>query len=177
LPKNRLTILHCVSEYPTDYSDMNLSAISELRARYNTKVGLSDHSRSVYDVALAPLFGGSMIEFHFTHDRSQVGPDHKVSWLPNEVHKLVKAIRRNLLIAGDGKKKLGINSDSMRDTFGNSICANRNLLAGETLTMEDICLMKPRTGIPASEINSVLGKKLISNIKCRRPIMPSMFSK
>jgi N,N'-diacetyllegionaminate synthase len=168
--RDKLTILHCMSEYPTDIRDMNLLWIREIIQRYGCAAGLSDHSRRFHQVALTPALGGNMIEFHFTLDRDAIGPDHHISLLPHEVRELVELLKLNISALGDGRKRLGEHATEMRETFGNSICAIRALKAGDIIKIEDLCLMKPRTGIAPHDLSKLLGATVISPIETRQPI-------
>ena len=166
----KTTILHCLSEYPTSLSDMNLLFIRKLRERYNCRVGLSDHSRNIAQMGMVPALGGEMIEFHFTFDREDQGPDHHVSLLPQEVRYLRDLIDQNLIALGKEQKVLGSHADAMRTSFGNSICAKVDLSIGDIVEVNNICLMKPRTGIPASDFQKIKGKRLVKNVEARQPL-------
>ena len=90
---DQVVLLHCLSEYPTAVEDMHLRMIPALRERYGCPVGLSDHSRRFDEIAATVALGAAMIEVHFTFDRDDVGPDHHVSLLPEEMARLSASIR------------------------------------------------------------------------------------
>ena len=171
---NKLIVLHCLSEYPTHLTDMNLSVIQTYRERFNIPVGLSDHSRQIIHISSSVIYGASLIEVHVTHDQSAEGPDHKISLLPAELRTLVDYVNQFILASGDGKKKHGPHYSSMVNTFSNSIVASRNIIAGEVLTRENLCLMKPGTGISPKNINLIIGKRTLVNICKFRPIQFEM---
>lgn len=174
-PSNRVTILHCLSEYPTALEDMNLRFMATLKERFECRVGLSDHSRNVVQMGMVPALGGELIEFHFTFDRDAPGPDHRISLLPQEVVQLRALIEQNIIALGETAKVLGPHADVMRTSFGNSVCAAKNLTTGDRITEEAICLMKPRTGIPASDFAKIKGKVLTKDVTARQPLSMSDF--
>jgi len=156
---DKVILLHCVSEYPTRREDMQLRLIPALNARYGCPVGLSDHSRNILEVADSVALGAAMIEVHVTFDQAARGPDHHISLLPGELTSLVSRVRNLEAALGQPRKNLGVHVEQMRNSFTNSIVTRRAIRAGETLTRENIALMKPGTGLPPSELSSILGRK------------------
>jgi sialic acid synthase SpsE len=155
----RVVLLHCLSEYPTQLEDMNLRMLPMLAARFRCPVGLSDHSRRLDEVAGSVALGGSMIECHFTFDRNAPGPDHPVSLLPDEMATLVARVRDLEKALGQPEKILGRHAANMRESFTNSVVARRDIKAGESLVRSKLALKKPGTGLPASALPRILGKR------------------
>jgi sialic acid synthase SpsE len=151
-------LLHCVSEYPTELSHMNLRMIPILRDRYRCLVGLSDHSRNFDEISASVALGASIIEVHFTFDREANGPDHGISVIPTEMTELVRRIRNIEAALGEKRKTLGRHVGSMRDVFTNSIVARRNIIEGEILSRENLALKKPGLGLSPADLSSVIGK-------------------
>ena len=104
--KKNLTILHCNSEYPTPYSDVNLNAIKTIKNKFDVKVGYSDHSVGIEVAIAAVALGAEVIEKHFTLDKKMHGPDHKASSDPKELYKLIKSIRNIENSLGKNQKKI-----------------------------------------------------------------------
>jgi N,N'-diacetyllegionaminate synthase len=168
----QVVLLHCLSEYPTALDDMHLRMIPALRARFGCPIGLSDHSRNIPEIAATVALGCAMIEVHFTFDRNARGPDHHVSLLPDEMASLVSAVRNLERALGQPQKVLGAHAGIMRASFTNSIVTRRAIRSGETLSRENLTLMKPATGLPASELPLILGRRasadLAANVALRR---------
>ena len=104
LHKDLLTILHCNTEYPTPFEDVNLNAMTTIKEKFNVNVGYSDHTSGIEISIAAAALGASMIEKHFTLDRSLPGPDHMSSLEPNELKELVSSVRNLEKAFGDGIK-------------------------------------------------------------------------
>lgn len=166
----QVVLLHCLSEYPTALEDMHLRMIPALRQRYGCPVGLSDHSRRLDQVAATPALGAAMIEVHFTFDRDDVGPDHHVSLLPEEMAELVAAVRLLEAALGQPEKALGNHADAMRQTFTNSIVTRHDVKAGEALDRGNLALKKPGTGLDPSRLTAVLGRRAARDLPANTPI-------
>ena len=117
LGRNNLTLLHCVSLYPTPYDQVNLSAMFSLREQFGLDVGLSDHTKGIEIAIAAVAMGASVIEKHFTLDRNQEGPDHSSSLEPHELRKMVKSIRNVEQAIGDGIKRCTRDEHGIRDAI------------------------------------------------------------
>jgi N,N'-diacetyllegionaminate synthase len=152
-------LLHCVSEYPTRRHDMHLRMIPALRERYGCPTGLSDHSRNIPEIAASVALGTAMIEVHVTFDRGARGPDHHISLLPDEMATLVLHVRELEAALGRAEKVLGAHAENMRGSFTNSIVTRRPIRAGETLSRDNLTLMKPGTGLSPTELPNILGRK------------------
>jgi N,N'-diacetyllegionaminate synthase len=129
--KNELTFLHCNTEYPTPFEDVNLNAMLTLKKKLNVKVGYSDHSKGIAVPIAATTLGAEVIEKHFTLDRTMDGPDHKASLVPSELSEMVKSIRQIELSLGDGIKKPSKSEIKNMEIARKSIVAKKNIRQGE----------------------------------------------
>lgn len=105
LKKEQITVLHCNTEYPTPMRDVNLRAMLEIREKFGVKIGYSDHTEGIEVPIAAVALGATIIEKHFTLDKTMEGPDHKASLEPQELRVMVKSIRNIEQALGDGHKK------------------------------------------------------------------------
>lgn len=156
-----ITLLHCNTQYPTPYKDVNLRAMETLRNRYKVKVGYSDHTKGIEVPIAAVALGAEVIEKHFTLDKKLPGPDHKASLEPNELAAMVSSIRNIEEALGSPIK---IVSDSERENIAiarKSIVAAKNIKKGEVLTIDNLTTKRPGTGISPMRWNDVLGSKAI----------------
>lgn len=155
--RNQITILHCNTEYPTPFEDVNLKAMLELKEEFQTKVGYSDHTKGIEVPIAAVALGASVIEKHFTLDRNMEGPDHKASLEPDELEAMVSAIRHIELALGSGKKTV---SESERKNIAiarKSIVAACPIQKGELLTEQNLTVKRPGNGISPMKWDEVVG--------------------
>lgn len=160
----RLTLLHCTSNYPTQFSDVHLNAMKSLSKTFNLPVGYSDHTEGIFVAPLAVAIGAAVIEKHFTLDRNLPGPDHLASLAPQELKEMVRLIRQTETILGNDIKQLCQNELPVRDLVRRSITLNCNKLKGSYLIEADIALLRPGTGIAPKHFNDVIGKQLKSDL-------------
>lgn len=160
LSKENLILLHCNTEYPTPFEDVNLKAMDALRKEFGVEVGYSDHTKGIEVPIAAVALGATVIEKHFTLDRTLPGPDHKASLEPDELKAMVSAIRNiEQAVGGDGTKHV---SESERKNIAiarKSIVAARDIKAGEVFTEENITVKRPGSGISPMRWEEVLGLK------------------
>lgn len=160
LSKENLILLHCNTEYPTPFEDVNLKAMDALRKEFGVEVGYSDHTKGIEVPIAAVALGATVIEKHFTLDRMLPGPDHKASLEPDELKAMVKAIRNiEKAVSGDGKKHI---SESERKNIAiarKSIVAACDIKIGETFTEENLTVKRPGSGISPMRWEEVLGMK------------------
>ena len=153
-----MILLHCNTEYPTPFEDVNLLAMDALRKEFGVEVGYSDHTRGIEVPIAAVALGAAVIEKHFTLDRSMAGPDHKASLEPDELKAMVYAIRNvEKAIAGDGTKHV---SESERKNIAiarKSIVAARAIKKGERLCEENLTVKRPGTGLSPMLWEDVIG--------------------
>ncbi|RJR21781.1 MAG: N-acetylneuraminate synthase [Nitrospiraceae bacterium] len=161
---DRLTLLHCVSNYPADIDDTNLRAMETMKTTFGLPVGYSDHTRGIEIPIAAAAMGAEIIEKHFTLDRTMEGPDHKASLEPQELREMVRAIRNVERATGDGIKRPAKNEEHMRAIARRSLVAARTIHAGDIIKPEDITVKRPGTGITPEY------KDVIVNMKASRDI-------
>lgn len=163
--KDQITILHCNTEYPTPFEDVNLRAMLSIKEHFGTQVGYSDHTRGI-EVSIASVaLGATVIEKHFTLDRNMSGPDHKASLEPDELKAMVSAIRNIEKALGSSEKKV---TDSERKNIAvarKSIVADRNISKGEILTEENLTVKRPGTGISPMRWEEVLGTTAVRDFQ------------
>lgn len=159
----KITLLHCNTEYPTPYGDVNLRAMTAMEVRFGLEVGYSDHTPGLEIPIAAAAMGAVMLEKHFTLDRNMEGPDHKASLEPEELKAMVSAVRHVEAALGDGKKTASPSERKNIAIARKSIVARRTIRKGETLTEENITVKRPGDGISPMRWFEVLGTRAIRN--------------
>ncbi|QPJ61085.1 MAG: hypothetical protein G3M70_03950 [Candidatus Nitronauta litoralis] len=171
---DRVVLLHCVSNYPSRPEEMNLRVLKQLHDRFQVPVGLSDHTMEPDSSVLAAALGASIIEKHFTTDSNLPGPDQKVSLDPDGLRKLKSVLDQTAAALGDGKK---VPQDSELETkkgARRSVVSKIHIDAGAKLTREMLVFKRPGTGIPAEQVETILGKPVIQNIPAESIITSEM---
>ncbi|MEG0804270.1 MAG: N-acetylneuraminate synthase [Pygmaiobacter sp.] len=153
-----VTVLHCNTEYPTPDADANLRAMAEIRAAFGCEVGYSDHTAGIEADIAAVALGASVIEKHFTLDKTMEGPDHKASLDVTELAAMVRAIRRTECLLGSGHKTVSASERKNIVIARKSIVAARAIQAGEAYTAENIAVKRPGSGVSPMRWYEVLGK-------------------
>jgi N,N'-diacetyllegionaminate synthase len=161
-----LVVLQCTSEYPCPPERVGLNLISEFRERYGCPVGLSDHSGTLYPGLAAAAQGIAMLEVHVTLSRRMFGPDVPASITTGELKQLVEGIRyiEKMIAHPINKEDMARVLKPLRNMFTKSVVARKDLKAGEVLSQDDLALKKPGTGIPASRLAEIVGRKLKRSI-------------
>lgn len=154
-----ITVLHCNTEYPTPYADVNLAAMATIRQEIGTDVGYSDHTPGIEIPIAAAALGATVIEKHFTLDRNMDGPDHKASLEPDELAEMVKAVRHIELALGEGGKAPSPSERKNKAVARKSIVAGRDIRAGEVFTEENLTAKRPGTGLSPMRWNQVIGQR------------------
>ena len=157
-PRERITVLHCTTEYPTPMEEVNLRAMTSLRQAFGTEVGYSDHTQGIEVPLAAVAMGATVIEKHFTLDRNLPGPDHKASLEPHELKAMVAGIRNIERALGDGIKRPSISELKNKPIARKSIVARRDIKAGEVLGEDNIAVKRPGTGISPMRWDEVVGR-------------------
>ena len=158
--KDKITILHCNTEYPTPMEDVNLKAMLHIQRELEIPVGYSDHTLGIEVPIAAVALGATVIEKHFTLDKTLPGPDHKASLEPNELKAMVSAIRNiEKAIDGSGLKEVSKSEEKNKPIARRSIVAARNITQGEVFTSENLIAKRPGIGISPMLWNEVIGKK------------------
>jgi len=154
----KLTILHCTTEYPAPFPEVNLAAMETLHTAFGVTVGYSDHTTGIHISLAAVARGAKTIEKHFTLDRTMEGPDHKASLEPNELCALVRQTREIEQALGDGVKRVTASEWKNRDVARKSLVAASNIKKGDVFTEENLTCKRPGTGISANQWYGILGK-------------------
>ena len=152
-----ITLLHCTTEYPAPYADVNLRAMQTMRDQFGLDVGYSDHTPGIEIPVAAVALGATVIEKHFTLDRNMEGPDHKASLEPDELAAMIKSIRNVELAIGTGEKVPSESEKKNIPIARKSIIAARNIKKGELLTEENLTTKRPGNGISPMRWNEVIG--------------------
>lgn len=156
-PRSKISLLHCTTEYPAAFKDLNLRAINTLKEAFGCEVGYSDHSEGIEAASAAVALGAGIIEKHFTLDRTLPGPDHKASIDPLSLAALVRSVRNISLALGDGvKKPCDVEFKNMK-IARKSIVASSFIRQGEPFSTENITVKRPGTGISPMKWDRVLG--------------------
>lgn len=157
--KNDITILHCNTEYPTPMSDVNLNAMLTVQKKFGVKVGYSDHTMGIEVPIAAVALGGTMIEKHFTLDRSLPGPDQLASLEPGELKNMVHSVRNiEKAIGGTGIKEPSESEIKNISIARKSIVAKTSIQKGERFTEFNITTKRPGMGISPMKWDEVIGK-------------------
>jgi len=158
-PREKLALLYCVSRYPSEAGDMDLSFLSTLTDRFHTTVGFSDHSlQTVFSVAAVAL-GARIIERHFTDNPSLQEADHPVSLGPEMFRRLVEEIRQLEVAIGSGQKKITDFERKIRPLSMRGLYAARSIQPGERMTARDVLCVRPGEGITVKHYDRYVGKK------------------
>ena len=160
-----IRLLHCNTEYPTPYEDVNLKAMQMLREEFGLETGYSDHTQGIEVPIAAAALGAVIIEKHFTLDRNMEGPDHKASLEPEELAAMVRAIRNIEKAVGTGVKTPSPSERKNMAVARKSIVAKERIRAGETLTEENLAAKRPGTGISPMRWNEVIGTKAVRDFE------------
>ena len=156
--KDRITILHCNTEYPTPMEDVNLKAMLTIGNKLGVKVGYSDHTLGIEVSIAAVAMGATVIEKHFTLDRTLQGPDHAASLEPDELKRMVTAIRNIEKAMGDGVKKPSPSEIKNMHIARKSIVAKKPIKKGELFSEENLTIKRPGTGISPMEWENIISK-------------------
>jgi len=154
----QLILLHCTSNYPTKFRDVNLKAILTLRKEFNLPIGYSDHTEGVEIPIAAIAMGACIIEKHLTLDKNLLGPDHKASLNPEEFSEMVDSIRIIEMAMGNGIKNPTKSEIEMRKVARKSIVTVRDISKGERITRDMLAVKRPGTGIPPKLLTLLIGK-------------------
>lgn len=162
---DKIIVLHCTSDYPLAFRDVNLRAMRTMMEELDVLAGYSDHTLSVQVPVMAATLGACVIEKHFTLDRNMPGPDHKASMEPEELKQMVKAVRDVGIIMGKPVKQPTKNETKNKPIGRKSVVAAIDIPKGERITREMLTIKRPGTGIEPKFINNIIGKKTKKRIK------------
>jgi N,N'-diacetyllegionaminate synthase len=156
----QLTLLHCVTEYPAPYDEVNLQAMQTLKVAFGLPVGYSDHTPGIEIAVAAVALGAVVIEKHFTLDRSLAGPDHAASLEPDELQEMVTAIRHVEAALGTGIKTPALCELPNISVARKSVVAARLLSAGHKLSAGDLDIKRPGSGLLPKLLPALIGRTL-----------------
>lgn len=156
-PKEQITVLHATTEYPCPIEDVNLRAMRTIERAFGIRTGYSDHTNGIEVPIAAAAMGATVIEKHFTLDKTMEGPDHKASLEPDELRAMVVAIRNIELALGNGVKKPSPSELKNMSIARKSIVASRPIAKGECLSTENITIKRPGSGISPMRFDEIIG--------------------
>ena len=163
--QKKVTLLQCTTQYPAPLEDANLRAMVSMRKQYRLNVGYSDHTLGTTASIVAVSLGATIIEKHFTLDRSLPGPDQKASIEPKEFQELVRTIRNVEACLGDGIKSVQLSESENIGIARKSIVAATNIRKGEILTVANLAFKRPGYGISPMEYWDILGSAAEMNFQ------------
>lgn len=165
ITRGDIIVLHCNTQYPTPYRDVNLRAMQTMAELLFVKTGLSDHSLGIEVPIAAAAMGACVVEKHFTLSRKMAGPDHKASLEPEELKTMVTSIRHIEEALGDGVKRITDSERSNIDIARKSIVAIRKIKKGEILTEENIYVKRPGNGVSPMLWDHAIGTEAIRDFE------------
>lgn len=157
-PRENITVLHCTTEYPAPLDEVNLRAMTTLHQAFGVRTGYSDHTQGIEIALAAVALGASVIEKHFTLDKSLPGPDHKASLEPHELRQMITSIRHIEIALGDGVKRPTPSEMRNRPIARKSIVAAREIQQGERLSEDNLRIKRPGTGISPMRWDELIGR-------------------
>jgi N,N'-diacetyllegionaminate synthase len=161
--KEKITVLHATTEYPCPIDEVNLRAMQTIHAALGVKVGYSDHTQGIEVPIAAAAMGATVIEKHFTLDRTMDGPDHRASLESDELKAMVSAIRHIEQALGDGVKRPGKSEQKNITIVRKSILASRSIEIGETFSDINLTVKRPGNGISPMRWDEIVGHKATRN--------------
>jgi N,N'-diacetyllegionaminate synthase len=173
LAKKNLTILHCNTEYPTDFSDVNLNAMKTLESKFQTKVGYSDHTKGSHVAIAAVALGASIIEKHITLNKKYKGPDHSASLDPKELIEFVMRIRTTEKILGSHAKIPTKSEIRNINHIRKVIVASKNISKGEKFNLKNVTVKRAGQGLSPLYWDKVIGSKAKKNYRADETIFIS----
>lgn len=163
MSKEKITVLHATTEYPCPTDEVNLRAMQTIHSTFDIKVGYSDHTQGIEVSIAAVAMGASVIEKHFTLNRTMDGPDHKASLEPDELKAMVRAIRHVEQALGDGVKRPSRSEHKNISIARKSILASRSIKIGETFSENNLTVKRPGNGISPMRWDEIVGLKATRN--------------
>lgn len=165
-----VALLHCTTNYPCPYGEVNLKAMQTMKAAFKGQVGYSDHTMGIEVPIAAVAMGAEIIEKHFTLDRTMDGPDHKASLEPQELKQMVQSIRNIEKALGDGIKRPNESEKANSEVVLKRMIAKFPIRKGDILSSDNIALLRSSEGIPAKYWDLVAGKPSKKDYQIDEPI-------
>jgi len=170
-----ISILHCLSQYPSEYQNINLLTIPYLKEHYpQYTIGYSDHSIGILMPAVAVGMGAEIIEKHITLDRNMKGTDHRGSLEPNGIWRMVRDIRNTEYAIGEYGMFVNDKVQATRVKLERSVATLRPVSSGETITENDLHMLSPGDGLKWADRNRIVGKRALTDIPANEVIYPGM---
>ncbi len=161
-----ITVLHCNTDYPTKYEDVNLAAMLTIQQAFKIDVGYSDHTLGIEVPVAAVALGAKVIEKHFTLNRDMEGPDHKASLEPQELKQMVIAIRNTeRALSGTGRKEPSASEAQNKSVARKSIHLAQSIKAGEKIDAAKLEMKRPGDGISPMELPNLLGRSFSTDLE------------
>ena len=160
-------VFQCTTSYPCPPEKWGLNVLEQMKKRYDCPIGLSDHSGTIYPGLAAVTLGATLLEFHVAFSKIQFGPDASASLTMDQARELVAGVHgiKAALQNPIDKNKQATEFEPLHELFTKSIVAKTSLSSGQELTADDLAFKKPGIGIPASEVSSIIGKKLVRDVE------------
>ena len=162
--RENISVLHCTTDYPTSMKDVNLNAMLTLKEHFQLPVGYSDHTNGIEVAVAAVAMGATIIEKHFTIDKTLPGPDHKASLEPDELKAMVSAIRNIEDALGVADKKPTESEKKNSLVARKSIHLAHDLIKGHVLVESDLIMKRPGDGISPMRMEDVVGKTILNDL-------------
>ena len=169
---NKVTLLHCTTEYPAPFIDVNLKVMDTLKSAFGLPIGYSDHTEGIAVPIAAVARGAVVIEKHFTFDRALPGPDHKASLEPAELRQMVRSIRDVEQVLGVGTKHPTPSELKNMPVARKSLVAACAIRSGESFTAENLAVKRPGNGLSPMQQWDLLGRKASKNFAVDEPVEP-----
>ncbi|HDP70604.1 MAG TPA: pseudaminic acid synthase [Actinobacteria bacterium] len=173
---DRVALLKCTSVYPTPLEEVNLKTIPDMAEKFETVVGLSDHTLGIFVPIASVALGAKIIEKHFILDRSLGGPDAVFSLEPDEFKTMIKAVREAEKALGEVSYELTAKMKKSRE-FSRSLFVVKDIKTGGTITEENVRSIRPGHGLHPKFFKDILGKRVVCNIKKGTPLRWGLISK
>ncbi len=171
-PRDKITVLHCNTEYPTPFEDVNLNAMLSIKAAFpGIRIGYSDHTPGIEVAIAAVALGAQVIEKHFTLDKNSEGPDHKASLEPAELKAMITCIRNIECAMGNGIKLPSPSEQKNQKVARKSIVAKIPIKKGDFFNKNNITVKRPGTGINPMDWEKLIGQEAIKNFNPDEPIV------
>ena len=165
-----VAMLHCTTNYPCPYEEVNLKAMQTMKAAFKCQVGYSDHTMGIEVPIAAVAMGAEIIEKHFTLDRTMDGPDHQASLEPQELKQMVKSIRNIEQSMGDGIKRPNASEQKNAEVVLKRIIAKEPIKKGDILSENNLTLLRSSDGIPAKFWDLVVNRLARRDYQIDEPI-------
>ena len=172
----KISLLHCVSSYPSPIGSLNLNCIDTLK-RFNLPVGFSDHSKENLSSVIAVAKGAQILEKHITLNNNYQGPDHKTSLNLKDFKSFVNIVRRTEKILGKNIKRIQLEEREMLNISKKSLYYKKNFNVGHKIKKNDMMPMRPFTGFEISKYKEIINKKILKKVKKNQKVSKDDFKK